>query len=722
MEEDIKKTEEHGGSGTNEVPKAKKANPFFAFFKKRWKGLLFLLILIYAGWTAFRVYNVVQDVKAESDVPEQSFASVERMDISNSIAVTGSIIANESRTISTLVSKSKVISVNVEVGDYVKKGDPICIFDTSNIEEKIAKARRQITINNAKATLDLAKANTKLAWTMEDALRDAADAGIDIEAAMRDYRQSEENVGNMEDDLQDAIDDLEDAEDEYDKAKKKYRNSTSENEAELESARDSAKKAVESAEKSVESARRSLVSAKYSLADQVDSYTKAVRSAEKTGIEDNRTISENMVSVLETELSNMTTNDDLEDQINDYETELNDCKVTAPISGIVTSVSVVEGDEYDEKSTICEIQDDTSYRVKATVDQYDIASVKEGMSCVVKTEATEDEEMTGTLTFVSPVPEGSSSTGSTGSSGSSGSGSSSTDYPIEISIDERDERIRIGMTAESSVLTDSRKGVLVVPYEAIQEDMDGSLYLNVANRNGDRDGGRPEKGGPGNGSHGKPGESGGTDTEASLVTMTAGAGREMAIGAQNSGSGESGLSKDEDVGNGRDMPEDGLNSSGDGLDMQMASFGGGVENKKNADASFGGGGGENEESADASFGEGGSENEENDDFSFDGNEPAVQTYSDDPVVNLIATIVLGKSAEQTYAEIPEIVPTRRVDITTGLETDYYTEILSGDISEGDEVLTSDEVSVSFDDESFSGGGFSLFGGGGRRPGGGGRRR
>ncbi|MBO6148605.1 MAG: HlyD family efflux transporter periplasmic adaptor subunit, partial [Lachnospiraceae bacterium] len=561
--------------------------------------------------------------------------------------------------------------------------------------------------------------------------------GIDIEAAMRDYRQSEENVGNMEDDLEDAIDDLEDAEDEYDKAKKKYRDSTSENEAELESARDSAKKAVESAEKSVESARRSLVSAKYSLADQIDSYTKAVRSAEKTGIEDNRTISENMVSVLETELSNLTTNDDLEEQISDYEIELNDCKVTAPISGIVTSVSVVEGDEYDEKSTICEIQDDTSYRVKATVDQYDIASVKEGMSCVVKTEATEDEEMTGTLTFVSPVPEGSSSTGSTGSSGSSGSGSSSTDYPIEISIDERDERIRIGMTAESSVLTDSRKGVLVVPYEAIQEDMDGSMYLNVANRNGGRDSGMPGKGRQGNGSngsHGKHGEGDGIDTEASLVTMTAGAGREMAIEAQSSGSGEgglseddavgSGLSKDEDVGNGRNMSEDGLNSNGDGLDMQMASFGGGVENKKNADASFGGGGGENEESADASFGEGGSENEENDDFSFDGNEPAVQTYSDDPVVNLIATIVLGKSAEQTYAEIPEIVPTRRVDITTGLETDYYTEILSGDISEGDEVLTSDEVSVSFDTESFSGGGFSLFGGGGRRPGsgGGGRRR
>ncbi len=453
--------------------KIEKNNRILLFFKRNIKKAVILLVLVYAGTTAYQVYQALQNAaSAVGDSNTQTFETVSQMDISNSISVTGTIEANDSRTLSTLVSKTEVLTVSVKVGDYVEVGDPICTFDTSEIEQNIAKLKRQITVNNAKATLELAKANTQVAWAIEDMADNQADSQYDVNSAIRNY-QSQENA------VQDAIDNLEakeraldDAEDAYDDYKDSQ---TVSDEDDDEKDADDYKDAIKDAQAAVDSAQRSLENAQNSLQGTIDDYNKTLDNISDQTRTDSRTISTNQASVISTQLNNMLTNDDAEQQIQDYEDSLGDYVVTAPIAGLVTSVSVEVGDKYEEKSTICVIQDDTSYIVSGTVDQYDIASLEKGMSCVIKTDATGDDELTGTLTFVSPVPESSSA-----SSSSSSSSSSSTSYPIEIAIDGRDDRLRIGMTAETSVLTESRKGVMAVPYDAVEEDADGSSYINVA--------------------------------------------------------------------------------------------------------------------------------------------------------------------------------------------------------------------------------------------------
>ncbi len=343
----------------------------------------------------------------------------------------------------------------------------------------------------------------------------------------------------------------------------------------------------------------------------MDSYNKSVEVLQHQGVTDLRTISNNMVSVVETQLNNITSNDEAEEKIRDYEKSLDNCNIAAPISGLVTSVSVVEGDEYDEKSTICVIQDDSSYIVKGNVDQYDISEITESMNCVIKTDATGDDQMEGILSFVSPVPEGSSSDSSQSSSTGIGSSSSSssTNYPIEISIKGRDDRLRIGMTAEASIMVESKEGVMAVPYDAIEEDEDGSFYVNKA------------------------------------------------VDASEAGPEE--------------MPGD----------MEKP---------------------EKPEGAPEDF----DESKLPGDFRKPGETAQKTKYSANPIANLIAEKIIGQSAEELYASKEE-TPTKKVKVEKGLETDYYTEIISDELKIGDQVLISGSDSDSSD----------LFFGGPGRPGG-----
>ncbi len=587
----------------------------FFFFKKNIKKIVILLVLVIVAINAFQVYSAVKASENVSVGTTQNFEEVVSKDISRSIAVTGTIAATESRTLSTLVSKTEVTDVFVEVGDYVNVGDPICTFDTSSIESDIKKVQRQITVNNAKATLELAKANTQVAWAWEDYYYNQSMGQYDLNGAMASYLQQQNQVADSIDALSAKERELDALRDEYHDYKKAKRNDTV-SEGNFKKSSSEYKDAIATAEEAVDSAGRNVENAQITLQTSIDNYNKAVDTLKHQGVTDLRTISNNMASVVETQLNNITTNDEAEEKIRDYEKSIDNCNITAPISGIVTSVSVVEGDEYDEKSTICVIQDDSTYLVKGTVDQYDIADISESMNCVIKTDATGDDQMEGILTFVSPVPE-SSSSGTANSSGSSGtsSSSSSTEYPIEITIKGRDDRLRIGMTAQASILIESRTGAKAVPYDAIEEDDDGSFYVNVA------------------------------------------------VDISEAGSGELPEMPDKDnmptdMSDKGEMPTD-MPEGFDGADKPGGHHGEGMTAEK-------------------------------------------KTYSSNPLANLIAEKIIGKSAKELYATAAE-TPTKKVSVEKGIESDYYTEVISDELKAGDEVL----IPMS---ESSTGSSFGMMGG------------
>ena len=113
---------------------------------------------------------------------------------------------------------------------------------------------------------------------------------------------------------------------------------------------------------------------------------------------------------------------------------------------------------------IAVIQDENNLLVNATVDQYTISDITEGMTTIIKTDTTGDLEMQGTLSFISPVPKSTID--------GNGKTTITTDYEIEATFKEQNERLRLGMNAITSFLIAEAKNVLSVPGSCIQTDGD----------------------------------------------------------------------------------------------------------------------------------------------------------------------------------------------------------------------------------------------------------
>lgn len=200
-----------------------------------------------------------------------------------------------------------------------------------------------------------------------------------------------------------------------------------------------------------------------------DAYEQQIRNREDT-IRNNETSVNNKEDNLSTSQLNATTSG-LSDkqQIRQLEEQIEDCTVKAPISGVITSLNVEEGDTYSS-STIAVIENTASYEVEAEIDEYDISKIEVGQKVVIKTNGTGDIELEGTVTEVAPRA-------------SSDSGSSDVTYKVTVSIDTECEELRMDMTAKLSIVIESKDNVLTVPYDAVQEAEDGTFYVEVAEEN-----------------------------------------------------------------------------------------------------------------------------------------------------------------------------------------------------------------------------------------------
>lgn len=167
-------------------------------------------------------------------------------------------------------------------------------------------------------------------------------------------------------------------------------------------------------------------------------------------------------------------------QINAYKEQIENGTVKATVSGTVTSVNVKKGDLYTG-STIATIEGTEEFIVEAEIDEYDIPDVEVGMKVLIKTDATRDEELEGRITYVASSATNGQSASMAGMSGTSGvSAGASATYKIEIALDSQNDRLRLGMNAKLSIITQMQENVWSVPYNAIYEREDGTHYIEIA--------------------------------------------------------------------------------------------------------------------------------------------------------------------------------------------------------------------------------------------------
>jgi len=117
------------------------------------------------------------------------------------------------------------------------------------------------------------------------------------------------------------------------------------------------------------------------------------------------------------------------------------------------------------------IEDTDHLVVSTSVKGYDLGDVKTGMTVEIKSDATGDSVIYGTLTTIAPTAK-KNQLGDT-------EASNDPSFEAEVSVDTADCGLRIGMEARLSYIIDRAEHVLTVPYEAGFTDESGQSCILV---------------------------------------------------------------------------------------------------------------------------------------------------------------------------------------------------------------------------------------------------
>ncbi|WP_059046608.1 efflux RND transporter periplasmic adaptor subunit [Paenibacillus rubinfantis] len=243
----------------------------------------------------------------------------------------------------------------------------------------------------------------------------------------------------------------------------------------------------------LKSQQSSLESQKLDLLDLQEQFKRQVQEGA-----DEQTLNATKKSITKQELN-----------ISNTETEITKLKedmvppdpLTSPIDGTVTAVNITAGEQAKGGSELFVINDYQKLSVKIQVDELDIPSVEEGMKSTVQVDALPDQTFEGVVSDI--ADEGVASGGV-------------SLFDVTIALNDS-TGVRVGMSAEATIITEEKQDVLTLPIEAVQQR--GGRYVVLL---------------PGTGS-GAASEAGGAASEAG--TGSAGAGDAPGTGSAPSTSG-----------------------------------------------------------------------------------------------------------------------------------------------------------------------------------------
>ena len=139
-----------------------------------------------------------------------------------------------------------------------------------------------------------------------------------------------------------------------------------------------------------------------------------------------------------------------------------DCKVTSPISGMVTNVYVEVGQMVSPQVKAITVIDDSGKKVKIQVADMDIDQLKTGMAMKVNLQPL-GESCQGTISEISAV-----SNASTGM------------FTVTVQLEEASKVSYIGLTADLRVSDNKENSSVYIPAKCIQSDDSGAFVYRVS--------------------------------------------------------------------------------------------------------------------------------------------------------------------------------------------------------------------------------------------------
>lgn len=364
--------------------------------------------------------------------------------IANSITANGMIEAANTENVTGGSYGMKVESVKVEAGDMVAVGDVICVFNTDDLDEQIKTVQDNIADAKEDKQTQLADYDKQIADRKAENAEDLAEAKKNLADAEAKLAEEKAELAKWEKEYADGI----------------ANNTLSvSDKVDLVSTINSQKTTVDNAQ------------------NRVDNYKSRVESLEDADTSNLEDAKDNYIEQIDNTIENY------EERLESLTEQKEDCTIRAGIAGVVTAVNVSEGNNFNG-GTIASIEGVDRFIVEAQVEEYDVADIAVGMKVLVKTDATRDAELEGVITYVAPRATNSGSSSMSGFSSlmggmdtSSLSGSGSATYLVKIELKEQNDRLRLGMNAKTSIITEESVDVWSVPYDAVYTREDGSTYL-----------------------------------------------------------------------------------------------------------------------------------------------------------------------------------------------------------------------------------------------------
>jgi HlyD family secretion protein len=484
--------------------------------KHKWIWIIGGLVLV-IGLVALISTRTDSTATAEADMGETAVAFIG--DLSESATASGQVVAQREAGLS-LATSGVVDQINIAVGDEVKAGDALIQLDQAALERSVAAAERDVIIAEAEQANLLAGATDADIFAAEAAVSSAQarlDDSLDgpsaeqITASEATVKAAQANMWSGSGQVQAANDvseaDILAAEANLNAALEQQEAAhnawilladCSVNDSGVHECLPKDNSQSETATQNVQTANAQVAIAEARLAELRDPDANNVASS-SAGLAGSSAqydaavarhealllgASESDIAAAEAELASAQATlatllaGPSESSITIYETRLAQAKtglqeasntladatLTAPFDGIITAVNVSEGEL--ASGLVATIVDGDSLEVVLNVDEIDVGSLALDQPAVVTMETWPEVEIDSFVSVIAPV--------------ASTSGNGIVSYEVNLSLQESDLPILVGMTANADLVTANREDVLLVPNAAITADREnGTFTVNL---------------------------------------------------------------------------------------------------------------------------------------------------------------------------------------------------------------------------------------------------
>jgi RND family efflux transporter MFP subunit len=384
---------------------------------------------------------------AENPAPTLQLYTVQRGNVQLTISAIGTIEAEEIAELS-FTTGGRVIELMIQEGDYVLAGDPLVRLEDE--VERITYQQEVLNVQSAELRLQdlldgpdeddirIAEANVDAAWGAYQGVQNRV-TDTDLAAAQQRYEQAVNalNAAN--------------------EARRLAGGSSDEAISLLDAQIGEASFNAEIARLQLERLQNSNgpdLGAAYARVLQQQAILEQVKSG----------ATEEQIEQARIALEQAQTN------LRQAEVSLNDRVISAPYDGYVSDLTVEVGALVAPGRPIISIADVTPLHMTVEVDEVDIRRIREGMSARAEIDALTGVELPATIEQIALV-------------GQEEEGIVS--YDVDLTLDNSDERVRTGMTAEAAVIVEEKQDVLVVPNQYVRVDRrTNRAFVNMINREG----------------------------------------------------------------------------------------------------------------------------------------------------------------------------------------------------------------------------------------------